>query len=241
MPAGAGLSQIIEGARFDVAKLTFLASVGISPNGVITNTRSGISSLKTMIQRSQSRPVKIGTTGFGSSGHAYWIIFQEELKRIGQSFAMSLVHYGGTSDAIPGLLRGEIDILSSSVTGMLPFVKREADLRFIAVLDNEREKLIPDVRAMSEEGFPDDFVRSMIVISATIRAFFGPPAMSEAARLALERAFANTAKDKEFVDRATKAGHPVSFGVGDVARQFEFRKLLTYSRNATLLVREMRQ
>ena len=83
--------------------------------------------------------------------------------------------------------------------------------------------------------FPADFVEAATALTVVQRLFFGPPGIPDATRKVLEDAFADTAKDPEFVQRFKKSGHALAFARGDAAGKFPVSKTATYIKYADLL------
>jgi tripartite-type tricarboxylate transporter receptor subunit TctC len=98
---------------------------------------------------------------------------------------MNHIPYRGGGPALTGLLAGEVQVLFSTLTQMLPHVW-EGRLRGLAVTSAARSKLAPDLPTMVESGF-DHFVMT------SINAVVAPPGtpieirrqLNEAVRAAL--------------------------------------------------------
>ena len=76
---------------------------------------------------------------------------------------MFLIAGGGL--ALTGLLGGQIQVLFSTLTQMLPNI-REGRVRGLAVTSAARSKLAPDIPTMVESGFDQFIITSITVIVA---------------------------------------------------------------------------
>jgi tripartite-type tricarboxylate transporter receptor subunit TctC len=103
---------------------------------------------------------------------------------------IDMVHvpYRGGGPALVGLLGGEVQVFSSALTQMLPYI-RDGRLRGLAVTSATRNPLAPEIPTMVESGF-DQFV------TASVNFVVAPPGtpmperrrLSEAVASALEPA-----------------------------------------------------
>ncbi|WP_132979226.1 MULTISPECIES: tripartite tricarboxylate transporter substrate binding protein [unclassified Pigmentiphaga] len=64
------------------------------------------------------------------------------------------VHYKGDSAAIVDLLGGQVQMMMSSISGLLPNVQN-GKLRPIAVTGRTRSPTMPDLPTIAESGYPD--------------------------------------------------------------------------------------
>jgi tripartite-type tricarboxylate transporter receptor subunit TctC len=78
---------------------------------------------------------------------------------------MSHVPYRGGGLALTGLMGGQVQILFSTLTQMLPNIQ-EGRVRGLAVTSATRSKLAPDIPTMVESGFDQFVVTSITAIVA---------------------------------------------------------------------------
>jgi tripartite-type tricarboxylate transporter receptor subunit TctC len=67
---------------------------------------------------------------------------------------MTHVPFRGLGPALNSLLGGHIDLITTSVIGVLPYVEAKM-ARALAVFDSERSEQLPDIPTTVELGFPD--------------------------------------------------------------------------------------
>jgi tripartite-type tricarboxylate transporter receptor subunit TctC len=103
---------------------------------------------------------KPGALNFGSAGIGTLPHLEGELLKARAQIDISHVPYRGGGQALTDLLGGQIQILFSTLTQMLPHI-REGRLRGLAVTSAARNKLAPDIPTMVESGF-DQFVMTSV-------------------------------------------------------------------------------
>ncbi|OWT57383.1 Bug family tripartite tricarboxylate transporter substrate binding protein [Candidimonas nitroreducens] len=87
--------------------------------------------------------------GVGSSEH-----LATELFRLSAKVNITEVPYKGGAAAFPDLIGGRVQYMFTNLLGILPLVRGKR-VKVLAVLDNQRAALIPDVPTMPESGLPN--------------------------------------------------------------------------------------
>jgi tripartite-type tricarboxylate transporter receptor subunit TctC len=107
----------------------------------------GNGSSQDIIARMRGRQVSYGSFGVGSFAHLYG----EQMQKAG-NFNMLHVPYKGESDAVTGLLSGQIDatFLGPQASTRLP----EDKAKILAAAAPQRLETLPDVPTLSEVGLP---------------------------------------------------------------------------------------
>jgi len=119
-------------------------------------------SMAEFIAFAKSKP---GTLNFGSAGIGTLPHIEGELMKARAQIDMNHVPYRGGGLALTGLLGGQIQVLFTTVTQMLPNV-REGRVRGLAIAGAARSKLAPDLPTMTESGLDQFVVTSVTVIVA---------------------------------------------------------------------------
>ena len=114
-------------------------------------------SVAELVSLAKSRP---GVLNFGSAGVGTLPHLEGELLKARAQIDISHIPYRGGNQALTGLLGGEIQILFSTLTQVLPHV-RDGRLRALAVAGEARSPLAPELPTMVESGF-DQFVMTSI-------------------------------------------------------------------------------
>lgn len=127
-----------------------VALVATGPNVILVNPTLPVQNLQELIAYIKANPDKVSfaSAGMGTSGHIAGELFQHLSKT-------SILHvpYKGNSEAITDTLGGRTSMVISGVPPILPFVK-SGGLRAIAVADDKRSPLLPDVPTVAEAGLP---------------------------------------------------------------------------------------
>src|SRR5215218_10581858 len=84
-----------------------------------------------------------GTFTYGSAGIGSLPHLEGELLKARAQIGMTHVPYRGGGQALTGLLGGQVDVLFSTLTQLLPHI-REGRLRGLAVTSETRSPLAPD-------------------------------------------------------------------------------------------------
>ena len=108
----------------------------------------------------QARYLNFASAGSGTLPH----IEGELLKSLAQ-IEINHVPYRGGGNALTGLLAGQIELLFTALTQMLPYIQ-EGRLRALAISSATRSKLAPDIPTMVESGFGQFVTTSISVVVA---------------------------------------------------------------------------
>lgn len=100
------------------------------------------------LAKSQAGKLNYGSSGNGSANHLAGEMFK-------QVAGVDLVHvpYKGSGPSVAALLAGEIQVLFSSTTAVLPHV-RAGRVRALAVTGAQRSPIAPEVPTVVESGLP---------------------------------------------------------------------------------------
>ena len=142
---------LLPGMQFDTLKdLAPVMLVGTAPMAVATHPSKPYKTFADIIAAAKAKPdsVSYGSIGNGSLGHLTMTLVQ----RAGH---FTLVHepYKGGGPMTQDALGGQVDLAVGSVAVLAPHV-RSGKLRAVAVTGNKRSHSMPDVPALSEQGFP---------------------------------------------------------------------------------------
>jgi tripartite-type tricarboxylate transporter receptor subunit TctC len=136
---------------FDTVKdLTPVMLVGTAPMAVVTNPGKPYKSFADVIKAAKAKPdaLTYGSVGSGSLGH----LTMKLLEQAGSFKALHVPYKGGGPMSID-VLGGNIEFGIASVAVLGPQVK-SGKMRAVAVTGNKRSQAMPDVPALSEQGFP---------------------------------------------------------------------------------------
>jgi tripartite-type tricarboxylate transporter receptor subunit TctC len=136
---------------FDPVKdTTTIIRVVHNPLLMVVPASSPHKSLADIVNYAKANPGKINfaTGGIGSSPHMSMELFKKVAK-----INITPVHYKGDSAAIVDLLSSQVDMLTSSISALMPYVS-SGKLRPIAITGSKRSPVVPDIPTIAELGFP---------------------------------------------------------------------------------------
>jgi tripartite-type tricarboxylate transporter receptor subunit TctC len=185
-------------------------------------------SVAELVKLAKSQPGKLsyGSAGVGSLPH-----LEGELLKARAGIEMNHVPYRGGGPAVSDLLGGQIQVMFSALTQLLPNV-REGRLRGLAVTSETRSKLAPDIPTILESGF-DQFV------TASVSFIVAPPSTPIAIRQQLNDAVAKALASPEVEQAFAKIGAtarpttPDELGVSMAEQQRRWSKIVEQTRIAT--------
>jgi tripartite-type tricarboxylate transporter receptor subunit TctC len=190
---------------YDVLTLEFqgLAPVGWKDYeilGMVTEHPSALivsadrwQNLEEFQKAAMARPgrIKVGNVGTGGIWHQHAAAMEKAL-----GIRLSHVPYeAGSGAQLAALLGGEVDATVSSLPAPLPYVK-DATLRVLGVMSNERDELVPDAPTFKELGHD--------VVYGGFRVVVAPKATPQTIVEHLEKTLHETWNDPEFQSWAEK-------------------------------------
>lgn len=117
---------------------------------LVANPTVRANGMQELVAYAKSHPgeMNYASTGPGSTHH----LSIEQLKRMGR-FDLTHVPYKGSSQAIPDLISGQVQLMQMGVPQSLPFIK-SGKLKALGVGSSSRLPQLPDVPTIAEQGFP---------------------------------------------------------------------------------------
>jgi tripartite-type tricarboxylate transporter receptor subunit TctC len=109
-----------------------------------------VKNLAELVAYAKANPGKVNysTGGSGSSPHMSMELFMRAA-----GIQLTAVHYKGDAAALTDLLGGQVNMMMSSMVGVLPSVQ-QGKLRAIAVSGLNRSPIAPDVPTIAASGYP---------------------------------------------------------------------------------------
>lgn len=189
-------AAVIATFPLSISKLTYdpikdllpVGGIGITPTLLVTATANPPADLKGLVAWSKSKDgLNFATAGYGLLQH---LAVEEMSQRLNAKFTH--IVYRGGAQAVTDLIAARVDFGSFAAGSVLPQVK-EGKLKAIAVVQDKRSALVPDVPTVSEQGLPalNAGVHFMIfapaatpkdvvaLLSAELRKIVGDPALRE--------------------------------------------------------------
>lgn len=117
---------------------------------IMASKASGLQSLPQLVELAKAEPGKLsyGSTGIGSLPH-----LTGELLKLEAGIDLVHVPYTGGATAMSDLLAGRIEVLIADLPAYLPLIA-SGSIVALSVDSSERAKVLPNVPATPEVGFP---------------------------------------------------------------------------------------
>jgi tripartite-type tricarboxylate transporter receptor subunit TctC len=131
--------------------------------GLVVPQSSRAHSVKELVALARASP---GRLTFASSGTGALIHLTGEMFKQAAGINMTHIPYKGTTQILPDLLDGRVDMALDSLPAYLPHLK-SGKVRVLAVASPRRSALLPDLPTMAEAGVPG-------VVSQTDYAIYAP-------------------------------------------------------------------
>jgi tripartite-type tricarboxylate transporter receptor subunit TctC len=127
-----------------------ISLIASSPNCIVVSPAAGFNSLKDLVARAKAKPgsINYASTGVGGFNHFGGELF----KRVA---GIDIVHvpYKGGGPAMTDVMAGQVPVMFSSLTQVLPNI-RTGKLKLLAVGADKRSPVVPDTPTVAEAGFP---------------------------------------------------------------------------------------
>lgn len=127
-----------------------ISTIGSSPNSIVVYPGAGFKSLRDLVDRARAKPASVfyASTGVGGFNH-----FGGELFKKITGINMLMVPYKGGGLAMIDVMSGQVPVMFSSITQVLPHV-RSGKLNVLAIGANKRSPVLPDIPTVGETGYP---------------------------------------------------------------------------------------
>src|SRR5712671_3633500 len=181
-----------------IAQLTRSAYV------LVTAAKSSITSVRDLMTGPQRKEVQFSyaSSGTGSAPH----LAGQLLAGLGGATATH-VPYAGGSPAMVGIVRGDVDVYFSSISGARSFIESN-QVRALAVSSDFRVWAFPDIPTVSESGVAGYVVNGWYGV-------IGPSRLPAEVVARLEDGIHKSLQDPELVARLEREGEEVSTGTPD--------------------------
>jgi tripartite-type tricarboxylate transporter receptor subunit TctC len=140
-----------------------VARIGYGTIAFIVPQSSPARSVKDFVAVAKANPGKLT---FASSGTGALIHLTGEMFKQAAGIELTHVPYKGTTQLLPDLMDGRIDMALDSLPAYIPHLKA-GKVRALAVASRARSQVLPELPTMAEAGVPG-------VVSATDYALYAP-------------------------------------------------------------------
>jgi tripartite-type tricarboxylate transporter receptor subunit TctC len=191
---------------FDPVKdLTAVTQLTASPLMIVASTKSGITSLKDLVDRAKAKP---GSLNFGSGGVGNPQHLTMEMLKSTAGIDMVHIPYKGDAPLFTSLLAGDIELACVPLSTALPHVKA-GTLKALAVTGPKRVGAYPDIPAVAET-YPG-------LVSTSWQGWFVPASTPRDVVMKLNGYARNALNTPEIQDALKKFGNE---SVGSTPEEF---------------------
>jgi tripartite-type tricarboxylate transporter receptor subunit TctC len=178
-----------------------ICELGASPNVVVANAQSGITSLDELVARAKARPDGLDTAnpGIGSTPH-----LTSELLAMRAGIKFVQIPHNSAAHAVQSLLGAVTPVGVTALPPSQPHIKSGA-FKALAMTSAERWPDLPDVPTMLELGYPG-------FISETFQGLLAPAGTPPAIIARLEREVVAVLRDPAIGARLQVAGFGIRAG-----------------------------
>lgn len=132
---------------YNIAKdFTFISRLSITPAALVIPANSPFRSVQDLISAAKANPGKLnfGSAGNGTSHHLIGELFKFRL-----GIEMTHIPYAGSSPAVVGLMRSDVQLMFADMPAVLPMI-RAGRLRALAVTTKQTSSLLPEAPSMDD-------------------------------------------------------------------------------------------
>ena len=145
-----------------VKDLAPVVLVSTPPGLLVANPVLPVKSVKELIAYGRANPGKLN---YGSAGSGVWNHLFAELFKTMAKIEMTHVPYKGTGPAVTDVIGGQIQLSFAPFPTVLPHMK-SGRLRALAVTDDKRSPLLPEIPTVAESGLPGYAAASWFAVLA---------------------------------------------------------------------------
>ncbi|RZS84451.1 Bug family tripartite tricarboxylate transporter substrate binding protein [Pigmentiphaga kullae] len=193
------------GYTFDVQRdFTPIAMISSTPMLLLAHPGLGVKNARELAELARSGPpLAYATSGNGSPMHIAGELFN-------RAAGLSLLHspYRGVGPALNDALGGQVKLIYLGYGGAKPYIE-SGRLVPLAVVDERRSPLIPDLPTMAEQGFPGVFVNIWFGV-------YGPAGMAPALADRLNAQINAALREPDAVEHFRQRGELVAGGPREV-------------------------
>jgi tripartite-type tricarboxylate transporter receptor subunit TctC len=136
--------------NYQLKDLSAVSPLGTQPNVLVVPPKSGIKTVKELVERANSQPngLTFGSAGVGSATHTNAEKFVHGLK-----LKATHVPYKGTPQMLMDITGSNIDFAFGPVVSALSLIK-DGKMTALAVSSDKRVSALPNVPTAAEAGYP---------------------------------------------------------------------------------------
>jgi tripartite-type tricarboxylate transporter receptor subunit TctC len=210
---------IYKNVGYSATSFAPIARLTASSEMLVLHPSVSAKSVSDLVSLAKTKP---GALSYGSSGVGTLPHLEGEILKSLAKIDMLHVPYRGGGQAVTGLLGGEVQLIFSALTQLLPYV-RDGRLRGLAVTSEARSELAPEIPTLVESGF-DQFVTTSVTVMVA------PPGTPLPIRQQINDAVRSALASAEVVQALTRLGAEARPAPPEEATSFLVREQQRWTR-----------
>jgi len=197
-----GASSALVNNRFLYKKLSYdpdafelISLVCVTPLVLVANTALPVDNVQSLVQYAKANPDKISYASYGTGTISH---LATALLALRSGVRMPHVPYKGSSEALPALVGGHVNLYTDTVITSAPLLKA-GKLKALGVTTAKRTALLPNVPTIAEQGFPG---YEMVPWLGLVAPKGTPPEVVERLRVAMSKVM----QTPDFIAELASAG-----------------------------------
>lgn len=201
----------LEGIKFDLAKMTWLANAAKEPRVVVVKKDSPYKNIEDL--KNAKKEIKFGSVGVGTSSHNDTVLLAAIL---GMKQLKAVPGYPGSSDIDLAIIRGELDGRIGSYDSVRNMIEN-GEVRPLLVVGSEKIQELPDIPLIRDVAPPENkaLIDLMIAQAELSRPIAAPPGLPEDRTKVLREAFAKAFADPDLLAKAKELKLPIEYMSGE--------------------------
>lgn len=227
--------QTIEDEDYDLGEMTWYATAAEDITAISVAPDRGVESWEDYINLVQDGELNFGHQGLTSSSALGPILAGE----LGGDYKAdrvvdNSVVYDGRGDMIPGLERGDIDIMAGTYESILPYHESgDVEIFMVLITDDEPPEQTPDAQTLADVDVDDpEGIQNTV---SSIRSFAGPPDVPDEEAGIIADAFQQALNNDELLAEAEEADRPINYASASETTEIVQNSLDSWEENQDLL------
>lgn len=170
-----------------------IAMIGYTQGALVVRNNLPVKSFPELISAAKGTALSYGSAGPGTQPH-----ISGEMLNQAAGIKLTHVPFRGVGPLMASLAGGHVDMVVTSVNGILPFVQ-DKQARALAIYDAEPSPQLPGVRTTADYGYPD-------LVMSNWYGLLGPAGLPAEIRARYEKATLEAIRLPKFADLLKKQG-----------------------------------
>ena len=202
------------GAKFDLAKFTWLPRLGYETHLIVVNPKKGINSVDDLLLA--NKEIKVSSVGVGDGDWYNEMLMKKFLKLN----IRPVTGYSGQNECNLAAVKGEVDATLATQSSVQTLLESK-DLTVVLQMSDKPDPAYPNVPTVVDLAKKQGDSNATNIMQAIVntyqleRVFFAPPGIPDARVKALREALDKSIQDPNFQAATAKGKRPIVWASGD--------------------------